>query len=103
MADRIANMRTALVDGLKKLGNPHDWSHITDQKGMFAYTVRFYFGDLVIKLYKQGLTKDQVLELAEKYHIYMVHSGRISIAGLNTKNVDYVAQAFDAVTKNKKL
>jgi len=41
--------------------------------------------------------------LAEKYHIYLVHSGRISIAGLNTKNVDYVAQAFDAVTKNKKL
>lgn len=88
MADRIANMRLALVDGLKKLGNPHDWSHITDQKGMFAYT---------------GLTKEQVLELAEKYHIYLVHSGRISIAGLNTKNVGYVAEAFDAVTKNKKL
>lgn len=40
MADRIASMRQSLVDNLKKLDSPHDWSHITDQKGMFAYTVR---------------------------------------------------------------
>lgn len=40
MADRIANMRQSLVDNLKKSGSSHDWSHITDQKGMFAYTVR---------------------------------------------------------------
>jgi aspartate/tyrosine/aromatic aminotransferase len=32
-----------------------------------------------------------VKELREKYHIYLVGSGRISIAGLNTKNVNYVA------------
>lgn len=88
MANRIASMRQALVDNLKKAGSPHDWSHITQQRGMFAYT---------------GLKKDQVLELAEKYHIYLVHSGRISIAGLNTKNVEYVAKAFDEVTRNKGL
>jgi aspartate/tyrosine/aromatic aminotransferase len=44
-----------------------------------------------------------VKELREKYHIYLVNSGRISIAGLNTKNVKYVAEAFHAVTKGKKL
>lgn len=61
MADRIANMRTALVDGLKKLGNPHDWSHITDQKGMFAYTVRIYFGDSLLNYINRVLLKIKFL------------------------------------------
>lgn len=39
MADRIASMRQSLVDNLKKVGSQHDWSHVTAQKGMFAYTV----------------------------------------------------------------
>ena len=39
----------------------------------------------------------------EKYHIYLLSSGRISIAGLNDHNVEYVAQAFDAVTRNSKI
>jgi len=38
MADRIASMRIALVENLKKAGSTHDWSHITKQIGMFAYT-----------------------------------------------------------------
>jgi aspartate aminotransferase len=39
MANRINGMRQKLVDELKKLGNPHDWSHVVKQQGMFAYTV----------------------------------------------------------------
>ena len=39
MADRIALMRKSLVKTLNDVGNPHDWSHITEQQGMFAYTV----------------------------------------------------------------
>jgi aspartate aminotransferase len=39
MADRIADMRVAFVKDLKKAGSTHDWSHITNQLGMFAYTV----------------------------------------------------------------
>ena len=39
MADRIADMRVAFVKDLKKAGSTHDWSHITNQRGMFAYTV----------------------------------------------------------------
>jgi len=42
MANRIASMRQALVDNLKKAGSPHDWSHITQQRGMFAYTVNVF-------------------------------------------------------------
>jgi len=53
---------------------------------MFAYT---------------GLNKDQVNELREKYAIYLTQDGRISISGLNTKNLAYVAEAFHKVTHGK--
>ena len=38
MADRIIKMRALLKENLEKLGSKHDWSHITSQIGMFAYT-----------------------------------------------------------------
>ena len=38
MANRIMSMRTQLVEQLKKAGSTHDWSHVTSQIGMFAYT-----------------------------------------------------------------
>ncbi len=44
MADRIALMRKSLVNYLKEAGSQHEWSHITNQIGMFAFTVKiFYF------------------------------------------------------------
>ena len=86
MSGRMADMRSGLVDKLKSLGNEHCWKHVTDQIGMFAFT---------------GLNKDMVNELREKYHIYMTMDGRISIAGLNTKNLDYVAESFHKVTTGK--
>ena len=85
MAKRIISMRAALVENLKKAGSTRDWSHITSQIGMFAYT---------------GLTKAQVERCIKEYHIYLTMNGRISIAGLNTHNVEYVAKAFHEVTKN---
>ena len=85
MAHRIIDMRKALVENLKKAGSTRDWSHITSQIGMFAYT---------------GLTKAQVERCIKEYHIYLTMNGRISIAGLNTHNVEYVAKAFHEVTKN---
>ena len=79
-------MRSGLVAKLKELGNEHDWSHVTSQIGMFAYT---------------GLNKEQVTELRERFAIYMTADGRISIAGLNTKNLDYISSAFHEVTTGK--
>ena len=38
MSGRIKEMRSGLVDRIKGHGNPHDWSHVTDQIGMFAFT-----------------------------------------------------------------
>ena len=77
-------MREGLVKNLTDLGNEHDWSHVTSQIGMFAYT---------------GLNEDQVNTLREKHAIYMTMDGRISIAGLNTGNVKRIAAAFHEVTK----
>jgi len=84
MADRIIDMRQALVDELAALGNTQSWGHVTDQIGMFAYT---------------GLSKDQTEEIAKNYSVYMTADGRISIAGLNTGNIKYVAEAIHSVTK----
>jgi len=84
MADRIISMRTKLVQGLAENGSKRQWTHITDQIGMFCYT---------------GITPEQVDRLAEEHHIYMTRNGRISMAGVSSKNVTYLAKAMAAVTE----
>ena len=84
MADRMNLMRKALVEHLKKAGSTKDWSHITSQIGMFAYS---------------GLTEAQVNRMKDEFHIYMTKDGRMSISGINDANVAYLANAFHAVTK----
>lgn len=84
MADRIIRMRTSLVDNLKKEGSIHDWSHITNQIGMFCFT---------------GLNEQQVSRLMKEYSVYLTKDGRISIAGVSSKNNAYLAHAIHQVTK----
>mmetsp|Transcript_31553 Transcript_31553/g.47692 ORF Transcript_31553/g.47692 Transcript_31553/m.47692 type:complete len:421 (+) Transcript_31553:108-1370(+) len=84
MADRIHGMRTALRTKLEDAGSTHNWDHITKQIGMFAYS---------------GMTKDQVMAMREKHHIYCTADGRISMAGVTSGNVDYIANAMHDVTK----
>lgn len=50
-----------------------------------------------------GMNKDMINELREKYAIYMTMDGRISMAGLNSHNIDYCADAFHKVTDGKKF
>ena len=38
MAERIRMMRKMLRVELKAAGSTHDWTHVTDQIGMFAFT-----------------------------------------------------------------
>ena len=45
---------------------------------------------------------DQSEAMIQKHHVYMLKNGRISVAGLNTSNVSYVAQAIDDVVRNVK-
>jgi aspartate aminotransferase, mitochondrial len=84
MADRINLMRTLLQDKLAEAGSTKNWEHITKQIGMFAYS---------------GLTKDQVMEMREKHHVYCTADGRISMAGVTSGNVDYIANAIHDVSK----
>lgn len=88
MADRIGGMRSKLVDALKTAGSTHDWSHITEQIGMFAFT---------------GMSSDMCDQLTNDYAIYLTRDGRISLAGLNDANLEYVADAIHSVTDGKSI
>ncbi|KAJ1729875.1 aspartate transaminase aat1 [Coemansia biformis] len=85
MADRIIGMRAALRSRLEQLGSARSWAHITDQIGMFCYT---------------GLKPEQVDRLARDFHIYLTRDGRVSMAGISSTNVGYLAEAIHAVTKD---
>jgi aromatic-amino-acid transaminase len=82
MRDRIRAMRTSLVAKLAERGVAQDFSFVAAQRGMFSYT---------------GLTAAQVEVLKDEYGIYAVSTGRICLAALNTKNIDYVADAIAKV------
>ncbi|EUC44005.1 hypothetical protein COCMIDRAFT_99368 [Bipolaris oryzae ATCC 44560] len=84
MSGRIKEMRKELRSKLEQMGTPGTWNHITDQIGMFSFT---------------GLTEKQVLKIREDSHVYMTKNGRISMAGLNSHNIDYFAKAVDKVVR----
>jgi len=46
-----------------------------------------------------GLSKEQVMEMREKHHIYCTLDGRISMAGVTSGNVEYMANAIHDVSK----
>ncbi|KAL1305181.1 hypothetical protein AAFC00_002102 [Neodothiora populina] len=83
MADRIITMRALLKENLEKLGSKHDWSHITSQIGMFAYT---------------GLKPEQMDQLAKECSVYATKDGRISVAGITSGNVKRLAESIYKVT-----
>ena len=116
MSLRIQDMRTALYDELTSLGTPGSWTHITSQigarpslrrpdphhhrpspprarphlqrrpaAGMFSFT---------------GLSPEQCTQMVEKHHVYMLNNGRVSMAGVTSKNVKYIAKAIDDVVRN---
>ncbi|KAI9892232.1 MAG: Aspartate aminotransferase, cytoplasmic [Vezdaea aestivalis] len=87
MSGRIIDMRKTLRSKLEELQTPGTWNHITDQIGMFSFT---------------GLSEQQVLKLRDDAHVYMTKNGRISMAGLNTNNVEYFAKAVDKVVRETK-
>lgn len=84
MADRIIGVRKKLRENLKKEGSQKNWSHITDQIGMFCFT---------------GLTQPQVEKLIKDFSVYLTKDGRISMAGVTSKNVGYLAHAIHEVTR----
>jgi aromatic-amino-acid transaminase len=79
---RIKQMRLALVEKLKAAGVKQDMSFITQQIGMFSYS---------------GLTKDQMVRLRNEFGVYGTDTGRMCVAALNSKNIDYVCQSIAKV------
>jgi aromatic-amino-acid transaminase len=84
MRNRIKLMRATLVERLHERLPGRDFTYMLAQRGMFSYS---------------GLTRPQVLRLREEYAIYAVDTGRICVAALNTRNVDYVADAIATVLR----
>ena len=82
MRERIKTMRSSLVEKLKAKGVAQDFSFVIKQRGMFSYT---------------GLSAEQVARMQNEFGVYAVNTGRICVAALNTKNIDYVAEAVAAV------
>jgi aromatic-amino-acid transaminase len=82
MRVRIKAMRQTLVDGLKAAGVKQDMSFITTQIGMFSYS---------------GLSKDQMVRLRNEFGVYGTDTGRMCVAALNSKNIDYVCASIAKV------
>jgi aromatic-amino-acid transaminase len=82
MRERIREMRDALVRKLGERAPGHDFAFVRRQRGMFSYS---------------GLTKAQVQRLRDDFSIYAIDTGRICVAALNSRNIDYVADAVAAV------
>jgi aromatic-amino-acid transaminase len=82
MRVRIKAMRQKLVDSLKAAGVQQDMSFITTQIGMFSYS---------------GLTKDQMVRLRSEFGVYGTDTGRMCVAALNSKNIDYVCASIAKV------
>ncbi|KAI8144038.1 aspartate aminotransferase [Fennellomyces sp. T-0311] len=86
MADRIIDMRNKLRGHLENdFGSKKNWEHITNQIGMFCYS---------------GMTPEQVAKIKSDWHVYLTNDGRISMAGISSDNVKYLAEAIHNVTKD---
>lgn len=79
MRNRLHTMRQLLIEKLQERTNKHDFSFLQHQKGMFSFC---------------GLNHQHVEILRKDFAIYTPDNGRMNVAGLNRKNIDYVADAL---------
>jgi aromatic-amino-acid transaminase len=82
MRVRIKAMRQSFVEKLKAAGVKQDMSFITKQVGMFSYS---------------GLSKEQMVRLRAEFAVYGTDTGRMCVAALNSKNIDYVCASIAKV------
>ncbi len=78
----MLKLRRQLADTLRQRTNSDQFDFIAEHRGMFS---------------RLGATPEQVVEMREKYGIYMVGDSRLNIAGLNDTTVPIVAEAIVAV------
>ena len=82
MRERILSMRRRLHAVISAKVPGRDFGYFLSQRGMFSYT---------------GLEPAQVDRLRAEFGVYLVRSGRLCVAGLNTGNVEATANAMAAV------
>jgi aromatic-amino-acid transaminase len=82
MRERIKTVRRQLVDKIRAARADFDFDFIVRQRGLFSYS---------------GLNRDQVRRLREEYSLYAIESGRICVPAINSRNIDYVANAIASV------
>ena len=82
MRTRIRKMRSLFVAQLKARGISRDFSFIEQQRGMFSYS---------------GIELDKVRRLRAEFGIYIVDSGRICLAAMNEKNLEYITDSIAKV------
>lgn len=79
MREHIAAIRTRFVAALGEHGVPGDYSFIARQKGMFSFS---------------GLSDAQVKFLRDSKSIYIVGGGRINVAGITSRNMEYLCTSI---------
>jgi aspartate aminotransferase len=84
MRSRMNGLRKLLVAKLAERDTPMDFSFIAKERGLFSFL---------------GITREQVVRLRDEFHVYMIESSRINIAGVNHANVDYIADSIAAVLR----
>ncbi len=79
---RINDLRVQFVAAISQQIPDLNFSHITNQRGMFSYS---------------GISGDVVDRLKNEHSIYLLRSGRINIAGMNSNNMDRLCDAIASV------
>ena len=82
MSERVRNLRSALAVALRRATNSIEFDFLVNHKGMFSLL---------------PLTNVQIDRLREMHAIYLVQGGRINVAGLQTSQIDRVAEAIAEV------
>ena len=82
MRERMLAMRHTLHEVLSAKLPGRDFGYVLSQRGMFSYT---------------GMTPAQADQLREAHAVYVLRSGRLCVAGLNSGNVEATAVAMAAV------
>lgn len=83
---RILEMRHVFSNTLRKMIPDRDFSFIEKQRGMFSYS---------------GLSKDIIRILRERFHIHALDSGRICVAAMNTRNIEYICRSIATILKEQ--
>jgi aspartate aminotransferase len=84
MRERLNGLRRLLVDELAARSTPIDFSFIANERGMFSFL---------------GIDREHVVALRERFHVYLIESSRLNVAGVNRANVGYVADSIAAVLR----